>query len=384
MNKQLLARCLLVVFVCISVLTGCTDKPVVTQDNPTTHHNTFKNVDPVGQIPDALKTVVANNLFRGAVAFDGRLLKVDIAFADEEFRSVTQKVRMMDVYGNDLAAYTCNSDPAYHVTTVTATGDGGFLFVLGFEDYHIYAEAMWASEKGFASRVIKCDKAGTLQFDTAFDWVEGSALEYCFEKNGRFYLFGTIQTPETKTLGIYSRTDIYMVILDHNGTVLQSRCIAGSDFDSLDAAETSGDGFALSISSQSDDGDFSGSNSNGYPVEWVVTVNDHLEITEKKQETGRYYFDYRIGEKDGASVFTSSALLNDFDAGTPKAFIHYGDFYLIVSENITGVYENTPPEISAIWYYSETVYSAYDDNGKLIFRASVDSSPDYDSSVVVP
>ena len=175
-----------------------------------------------------------------------------------------------------------------------------------------------------------------------------------------------------------------MVILDHNGTVLQSRCIAGSDFDSLDAAEASGDGFALSISSQSDDGDFSGSNSNGYPVEWVVTVNDHLEITEKKQETGRDYFDYRIGEKDGASVFTSSALLNNFDAGTPKAFIHYGDFYLIVSENITGVYENTPPEISAIWYYSETVYSAYDDNGKLIFRASVDSSPDYDSSVVVP
>ena len=133
MNKQLLARCLLVVFVCISVLTGCTDKPVVTQDNPTTHHNTFKSVEPVGQIPDALKTVVANNLFRGAVAFDGRLLKVDITFADEEFRSVTQKVRMMDVYGNDLAAYTCNSDCAYHVTTLTATEDGGFLFVLGFD-----------------------------------------------------------------------------------------------------------------------------------------------------------------------------------------------------------------------------------------------------------
>jgi len=69
----------------------------------------------------------------------------------------------------------------------------------------------------------------------------------------------------------------------------------------------------------------------------------------------------------------------DMDAGTPTAFIDYGDFFLIVSENNTGVYENTPPAVSSIWYYTETVYSGYDDSGKLLFRASVDSSPDYDN-----
>jgi hypothetical protein len=35
--------------------------------------------------------------------------------------------------------------------------------------------------------------------------------------------------------------------------------------------------------------------------------------------------------------------------------------------------------ISSIWYYRETVYSAYDADGKIIFRAAVDSSPDYDA-----
>ena len=75
--------------------------------------------------------------------------------------------------------------------------------------------------------------------------------------------------------------------------------IAGSDFDSLDATEYVDNYFILSISSQSDDGDFAGSNSNGYPVDWVITVNEDLEITEKKRETGRDYFDTKIGEKEG-------------------------------------------------------------------------------------
>ena len=74
-------------------------------------------------------------------------------------------------------------------------------------------------------------------------------------------------------------------------------------------------------------------------------------------------------------------LLKGFDAGRPTALMSYEDFYLIVSENNTGVYENTPPFINSVWYYTETVYSGYDNNGNLIFRASVDSTPDYDALV---
>lgn len=379
-NKQLVALWLLVGLVCISTLSGCSGNDVTTNNNPTMHYDERKSVEQFGIIPEAFQKVIENNLFRDIIAFDGRLLTAEVLSVDEEKKSVTQKVRMMDLYGNDLAAYTYSSDDAYHISTLTATDDGGFLFVIGFSDY-AYDQNTMASDKGFASHVIKCDREGNLQFDTSFDRIEGYALQYCFERNEQFYLFGEIQAPETKTRGVYSPTDIYMVVLDKNGNILNTQRIAGSDYDSLDAAEITDGAFLLSISSQSDDGDFAGSASNGYPVDWVITVNDSLEIIEKKLESGRDHFDDRIGEKDGAPLYKSDVLLNDFDAGTVDAFIDYSDFYLIVSVNITGEYEHTPPMISSIWYCMETVYSAYDYNGKMVFRASVDSSPNYDAWV---
>lgn len=378
MKEKWISICLLTILLCVSILTGCADEKTETDINQTTHNENYQKVEHVGQAPDVFEKVIENNVFKDITAFDGKLLKTEICAVNEESRTVTQKVQMMDIYGNELASYTVSSDDAYRIKTLTATDDGGFLFVLGFEDY-AYSQCVWASDNGFASRIIKCDKDGNLHFNTSLDGVEGSALSFCFEKDGKFYFFGTIETPETKTQGVYSYTDVYMSVLDKNGSVLKSQCIAGSDFDSLYAAEYANNGFLLSVSSQSDDGDFANSNSNGYPVGWGITVSNDLEITEKKIDSGRDYFDTRIGEKEGRPVYKSDDFLKSFDAGTPRAFIDYGDFYLIVSENITGEYKNTPPVISRIWYYTESVYSGYDENDNLIFRTAVDSSPDYDA-----
>ena len=172
-----------------------------------------------------------------------------------------------------------------------------------------------------------------------------------------------------------------MAILDNKGQLLENKVIAGSDFDNLDVAEMNGDSIVLSVSSQSDDGDFAGSNSGGYPKEWVITVDGALEIVEKRKESGREYADDKIGEKDGVAVFGTDKLFKKYDLYDPNVFIDYGDFYLILSENRTGKYENQPPFISSTWYYTETVYSAYNYNGRLLFRASVDSSPDYDARI---
>ncbi len=370
LRKQLVLLGICVVLLFIFSLSGCLDNHVVSNQEE------LKKVEQVGEIPDTFKEVVENNVFKAVTAFDGRLLKAEICSVDEENKSVIHQVRMMDTYGKELAAYVCSTDDSYHVSTLTATDDGGFLFVLGFQDYSNFPNG-WASDKGVASRVIKCDNYGNLQFDTLFEGIEGAALQYCFEENGQFYLFGELQTSETKTQGVYSPTDIYMAILDKDGRIMKSQCIAGSDYDILGVAEVSGDCFVLSVSSQSDDGEFVGSNSKGYPVDWIITVNDSLEVIDKKKESGRDFKDGRIGEKEGSPVYQSDNLLNGFDAGSPKAFIDYGNFYLIVSENITGIYENQPLMISSMWYYTETVYSAYDYNGELLFRASVDSTPDY-------
>jgi hypothetical protein len=381
LQMKLIAMKLFVFLLCGLLLSGCSDsrEEVASIPEIMDQHN-LKSVQQVGQIPDEFKGIVENNIFSGICVFDGRLLKSEICAIDDSNRTAAHQVRMMDLYGNDLAVYPCNLDDAYYISTLTATADGGFLFVLGFEDYAL-GQDTWASDQGFASRVIKCDKDVNLQFDTSFDRTEGSALSFCFEVDGKFYFFGTIQTPETKTRGVHSPTDISMIILDQSGAVLENKRIAGSDYDSLLTAELTGKGFLLSLRSQSDDGDFTGSDSGGYPREWVVAVNSNLEITEKRKASGRSFSDDLIGKKDGVPIYQSDDLLKGFDAGTPTAFIDYGDFYLIVSHNNTGIYEKTPPQISSIWYYAETVYSAYDRSGELIFRASVDSSPDYDAFV---
>lgn len=374
MKKCSFGMCMLVILMCLVILSGCANtKQTATPDAP-------KSVAQVGQIPDDFRHIVENNLFDGVIAFENRLLNAEIVETNEEHRTATHRIQMMDLYGNNLATYICNSDDAYHVSTLTATQDEGFLFVLGFSDY-AYDQDTWASDNGFASRIIKCNKNGILQFETLLDGVKDWALQYCFEVNECFYFFGTIETPETKIRGVSSPSDIYMVVLDSTGTVVNTQMIAGSDFDSLEVAEITENGFALSIITQSDDGDFAGSQSNGYPEDWIFTVNYDLEITGKEIKTGRDFFDSRLGEKNGKTIYKSDSLLTGFDAGTPDVFIDYGDFYLIVSSNNTGVYENTPPTISSIWYYTESVYSAYDYSSKLIFRASVDSSPDYDALV---
>ncbi len=301
------------------------------------------------------------------------MLKSESSTLNEDDKTLLHKVKMLDLYANELAVCETTSSRNYKVSTLTATNDGGFLFVIGFYDSYLYEEEMWASEKGFASRVIKCDKNGKIEFNTPFEKTEDYALQFCFEKGEYFYLFGTITTPETDVLGVVSPSDIYMVMLDRHGNILKTSYIAGSDYDSLISAKISNNGFILSVSAQSSDGDFVGYNSGGYPTPWVFEVDYNLEITKKELKTEQSYRSKKIGERGTTPVYENDKILKDFDAGTAEAFIDYGDFYMIVSNNITGEKENTPPYINAILYNTETVYSAYNNNVKLIFRSAVDS-----------
>ena len=131
----------------------------------------------------------------------------------------------------------------------------------------------------------------------------------------------------------------------------------------------------------SEDGDFEGSGANYHEIGWKVTISDDLVITEKEKLAERTRLRTRVGEKDGKPVYMDDKMFDGFDAGGVMSYIDYGDKYLLVSYHPTGEYEKQPAYISSIWQYSETVYSMYDRSGKLLFRASVDSSPDYDAIV---
>lgn len=332
----------------------------------------------VSQVPDEVatlgETLVRDNVFYDAVAFSDRLLRTEVTAHDEAARTREHRVWMMDPYGETLGEYRFSAEEAYSVRTLTATEDGGFLFVLGFSDLQ-YGQGTWAGEGGYASRVIHCDSSGALLFDTEFPQVKGGALDFCIEAEGRYYFFGDVETPETDVTGIASPSDIALWILDGKGNLLQQKVIAGSDFENLLQVEQRDGNFVLSLWSQSTDGDFVGSSGGGYPVDWVFTLDKDLNILDGKEQSGRDFSDDRIGFSRGKALHVSD--FNEDVPGTPTAYVDYGDYYLLVWEHITGEYEHTPPTISAIWHTWETVYSFYSREGELIYQAAVDSTPDY-------
>ncbi|MBR3415937.1 MAG: hypothetical protein IKH09_04510 [Clostridia bacterium] len=327
----------------------------------------YKKVEPFGTVPAEFEDIVRENKFKYVYAFSDRLLKAETV-SDRETLTAEHKITMTDLYGVPVADHTVETDDAYYVSALTATDDGGFLFVLGFDDYSESA----ADRDEYASRIIKCDKNGDVVFDTPLDGIGGDSLEFCFEKYGRYYFFGDDYVPDVRN---FTQIDVFMSCVDKDGAGFRSVRIGGGDYAHLQNAEETDGGFLLSVEATSPEGDFT----SGSPAatDWTVAVNSQLEVTAKSREPGRDYNDRRIGERDGKPVFRSDPVFDGFDAGLPTAFIDYGDLYLIVSLNVMGLRKDTPPYVNSIWYDEETVYSGYDKDGNLLFRASVDSSREY-------
>ena len=144
---------------------------------------TLGHVAWVGTVPQAFSTVVETNAFAGAVAVPGGVLKAVPA-------DTAVDVVFMDLYGNEIGRCQYASDDSHVVQTLTATSDGGFLFVFGFQE-HALPTGGWNSEGGFESRVIKCARSGEIEWTLSLPDCEGWALQLCLEKNGSYYVFGS-------------------------------------------------------------------------------------------------------------------------------------------------------------------------------------------------
>ena len=329
-------------------------------------------IEPYGTVPPEFQDIIKNNYFGSNVkAFSDRLIKTEQTLKAGENDKMTARIIMTDLYGAPLAQREVILEDYCSIETAIVTSDGGFLYAIGYGGYS-------APQTGndFSSRVIKCDSSGNVQFDTELDGIRGSALYYCIEDGDRYYFFGT---NHEYVYEMRDLRDIHIAVLNASGELIKTRTIGGSKEDYLSSVGISPDGFfELSTRSDSFDGDYSGIGIyNSMADDIIFSVDRDLNIVKKKvQDYWRNQADKtRIGEKDGSSVLRSDPLFDGFDAGTPNVYIDYGDFYLIVSNHITGPYPYQPPQISSIWYCYETVYSAYDTNGTLLFRSAVDDLP---------
>ena len=217
-------------------------------------------IEQVEGVPPEFVNIVMENRLKNAVAFSDRLLKVETV-SDNATRAAKHIITMTDLYGEPLAVYTVSSDDAYYVSALTATVDGGFLFVLGIDEYSSSA----ADRDEYASRIIKCDKNGEVEFDLPLDGVGGDSLVYCIEKFDRYYFFGDDYVPDVRD---FTQTDVCMCSVGKDGAGFHSVRIGGGDYAHLQNAEETDDGFLLSVEATSPSGDFT----SGSPAvtDWTV------------------------------------------------------------------------------------------------------------------
>lgn len=361
MKRILICLCAL-----IFILTGCdalaSDKYSTTEP---------KAIEPIGTVPEAFQSIVNENLFYNVRVFEDRLIKFQ---RNDNGHTIT----MYDYAGNLLASYSRELDPYAHpLDCMLATSDGGFLVAFGFYDHFDSDTNTWASEGGVFSIVVKLDSHGSVQWEKQLENYDGYMLGDCFERDDGYYFIGEQETPETKVTGVSSRTDLHFFKMSKDGKILDTKIIGGSDFDTVCYVDTDdNDQFLLYCFIQSNDGDFAGIHSDDCFGHKVI-VDDAFQLV--SVESVNSFPHETIGRINGKTIHSNSKEFDKFNAGTPTALLDYGDFYLVVSENITGEYEHTPLYISSIWHYTETVYSAYSKDGKLIWRAAKDSSPDFDS-----
>ena len=336
----------------------------------------YHPVVPVGTVPEAYVEVVQQNLLGNVPFIKGGLFTYD---SDANGNTA---VRRLDSRGKTLAA--CKIDCGeLKVSNVIGTSDGGFLIALGLNDREV-ERGVWLSDSGVMSCVIKCAEDGTVEWVRELPDVTARMLLECYETASGYVFFGERENGRRRR-GYNPPTDLSCLTINTAGEFISLRTIGGSGFDSFDRSERTYWGYTIFASISSQDGDFA-----AFAGRFRGTLSLRLEVNEDFNILSMKETDWQVGSADmigsvdGQPVvfyrsYPNLGLLRDFDAGNPLLVLDEGDFVLVVSRNITGEYEHTPQIVSAKWYYYETVYSAYTKYGRLLWRAAVDSSPDYDA-----
>lgn len=336
----------------------------------------YHSVEPVGTVPEAYVEVVQQNLLGSVQFMEGGLFTYH---SIDNGKTVFERI---DTKGQTMASCEIECGEL-RVSTIAGTSDGGFLIALGLIDREV-ERGVWLSDSGVMSCVIKCAEDGTVEWVRELPDVTARMLLECYETASGYVFFGERENGRRRR-GYNPPTDLSCLTINTAGEFISLHTIGGSDFDSFDRSERTYWGYTIFASISSQDGDFA-----AFAGRFRGTLSLRLEVNEDFNILSMKETDWQVGSADmigsvdGQPVvfyrsYPNLGLLRDFDAGNPLLVLDEGDFVLVVSRNITGVYENTPIFVSAIWYYYETVYSAYTKDGRLLWRAAVDSSPDYDA-----
>lgn len=304
-----------------------------------------------------------------------------------------------------------------HLNIIPCADDS---FVIGFS-----FERYWTNDGSvyYNPVLAKCGKNGDLLWYKEYKSFDSSAFRKLFIRDdGKILTIGATKQPGTDR-----PADIYVSLLDTDGSVINERYYGGPAMMDMfrDAAYVEGKGLAALIDAQSGGSYFSSSNGGhllvlfddiNLNIKWSITaplffrmavtseaiylINSSVVTTDsilrKIDFSGKVIFDEIIdNRKEIATNFVGNsqyglliqkgkelvfyrdktALMTiDFDAGDAKKIIENDDGFVIVSVKITGILPS-PPSISSIWYSTDIIYGGYNSAGKLLWQFAHDNTP---------
>lgn len=353
---------------------------------------------PVGEVPGELLPLIESRLLRkyGAIATANGILDVIPTDADGDDRTDFTEFVKYDKYGVELARGQYPQDNVHEHRLEAVTSDDGFLLVNG---YSYYLDSIAGEDdpklEDVSSDIVKFDRLCNVEWTLTVPGCDWFSLFRCFETEDGYVFFGTRDTGKAEGAGKFNPSEIYILQVSFEGEERKTVTFSGSAHDHLYCAVPQDDGFALYLSSESDDGDFAHEGKEGDPAStyWIFRLDDELQCVSKERivydprdrDGHAYYIDsfflYRnVGYLDGKAVYSDDSRFADpndqrmpvYDGGEVHAVLDYGAFYLVVSHNLTGDGER-PGGHTESWWTTETVYTAFDKDGDLLWRTAVDN-----------
>ncbi len=184
-------------------------------------------------------------------------------------------------YGGTLHEYILKTIP---------TADGGFAFT----GYTESSDGDLTVNKGGSDLWVgKANAAGTIEWSKSFG---GTADEEGFDlvqlSGGGYIVCGWTDSGDGDVTGHHgtSNSDLWVLRLSANGTLLDNECFGGTSDDEADAIRlASANLMFVAGTSYSTDGDVSGSHGNYNPEVWVIKIDTSLNLLGQKCVGGTEY-----------------------------------------------------------------------------------------------
>ena len=229
---------------------------------------------------------------------------------------------------------------------IIQTSDGGYL-VSGSAIVEPGGNLSCNMHDNADAILVKLDSARNIEWQHCYGGSEYDGATRLLELEDGFLFSGYAMSNDGDISGWHGETDIWLVKVDSFGGLIWQKCLGGSKTDmAYKIFKTSGGGYLLVGTSNSNDDDVFGNHSNmGEDDIWIVKVNEHGEIEWQQcvggLDTEQTYLGV-IQKADDNYIIAGMAKYNSYDVQCNIHEGYGGDFWLFNLKDCSNYQPATP------------------------------------------